>query len=270
MDFIKKHFEKILLTGTLLVLIGVAGFLAWKIGQLSEEVNAGQKGAERERGFTMTPTGAYSNAMNGLKSPATWPFNPMDPFHTGIEFGSATVSTNNLVKPGLKQPFALVKITRRFFKLIFKSYDGEGENFKINEGKRTFIVSKVGDKIWSPVDRMVNGTNVAYDTGYVVIGFTNKTQHIDVAGIPGGRQQDISELTVQRGNELPIVLVRNKSIEEREPEAIVTCLSDNQNLPMRKGQPINCGGKSYNVVDIGLQQVVIVDDQTKEQFILSN
>ena len=264
MDFIKKHFEKILLTGALLVLIGVAGFLAWKVEKLSAEVNAGLKAPERERGLTFTPTVTYSNAMVGLKTPAAWRTNSTDPFHTEIEIVKApTVVTNTIIKSvpivGPKQPFALVKITRMPFKLVFKSYSGQGENFAINEGKRTMIVSKAGDKIWSSVDK--------YDTGYVVTKFELKKVQIEVPGISGAqRMHDVSELTIQRGSEPSIVLVINRVTEERDPEAVVTCLSDNQEMPVRKGQSVACGGKIYNVVDISLRQVIIVDDQSKEQF----
>ena len=264
MDFIKKHFEKVLLAGALLVLIGVAGFLAWKVEKLSEEVNAGLKGTERERALTFTPTGDYSNALAGLKAPSSWRSNPTDPFHTEIEIVRATpVSTiTNPVTPQKfvpKQPFTLVKITRRPFKLVFKSYSGQGVNFAISAGSRTIFVSKAGDKIWSPIDK--------FDTGYTIINFEMKKVQVEVPGIAGGqRMHDISELTIQRGSEPPIVLVLNRITEEKEPEAVVTCVSDNQELPVRKGQSVACGGKIYNVVDISLRQVVIVDDQTKEQF----
>ena len=42
MDFIKKHFEKILLAFALLILIGVAIYLAVEISKLSNEVKGGR------------------------------------------------------------------------------------------------------------------------------------------------------------------------------------------------------------------------------------
>ena len=262
MDFIKKHFEKILLATTLVVLLGVALVLWRKVDTLSEQVAAGLSGPTGKTNLALTRTAEYSNTIAAIQAPANWKTSPLDPFHTGIEiYTPPPTNTNGPVKPILPvKPFVLKTITRKPFRMIFKSYTGLGENFAVSEGKRTFFISKVGDKIWSSIDK--------YDTGFVVSKFEKKESLIDVPGI-GKHLRDTSELTIQRGTEPPILLVLNRITEEREPEAVIICQLDNLDLPVRKGQHVVCGGKLYNVVDITLKQVLIVDDETREKLTIS-
>ena len=264
MDFIKKHFEKILLVVTLLGVLGVALILWRKVDNLSEQVAAGISGPTGKTNLTRTPTNDYIKAIEDIKTPATWRVSAIDPFHTAREIynpqplGPSNPPPNKVFVP--VKPFLLKTITRKPFRMIFKSYTGLGENFAISDGKRTFFVAKIGEKIWSPIDR--------FDTGYVITNFEKKEMLIDVPGI-GKHLRDVSELTIQRGTEAPILLVLNRITEEREPEAVITCQADNQDLPVRKGQHIVCGGKLYNVVDITLKQVLIVDDETREKHTIS-
>ena len=161
------------------------------------------------------------------------------------------------------KPFNLDKITRKPCKYVFKSYIGQGENFAINDGRRTFIVDKVGGKIRTQAIP-------AYDTGFIVTKFEKKEVLTEKPGIVNSKYlQDVSELTIQRGTEPPLVLPLNRIIEEQEPEAVIICTADNQNQPVRKGQSVVCGGRIYNVVDITLRQVLIVDEQTKEKLTIS-
>ena len=263
MDFIKKHFEKVLLAAALLVLLGVALILWRKVDALSEQVAAGLSGPTGKTTLTLTATNDYTKAIDDIKTPANWHVSQIDPFHTGIEIYNPQPTGPTNIIPQIKlpvKPFLFKTITRKPFRMLFKTYIGQGENFAVNEGKRTFIVQKVGDRIWNPVDK--------YYTGFVVTRFEKKESMIEVPGI-GQHLRDTSELTIQRGTEPPILLVLNRVTEEREPEAVIICQSDNQELPVRKGQHVVCGGKLYNVVDITLKQVIIVDDETKEKLTVS-
>jgi len=261
MDLIKKHFEKIVLAVTLLVLMGVALVLWWKVDTLSTQVKAGLIGPAERTPTTFTATGTYSNALDGLKTPAIFGASPINPFHTENEtyFPPAPIGTTP--KPTPKEPFTVKDITHKPFPMVFKSYTGQGDNFAINLGPRTFIVRNVGDKIWDPIDRR--------DTGFVIIKFEKKESTNEVQGIPGEHLSDTSRLTIQCSNEPPILLVLNRVTWERAPEAVITCQANNQNLLVRKGQHASCGGKVYNIVDITLEQVIIVDDVTKKTFTVS-
>ena len=267
MDFIKKHLEKLLLAGVLLVLIGVAGLLAWKVEKLSEIINAGLSSPTRRVPLKPTPTEVYSKAIAGFTNPTPWRTSIVDPFHTGIEIIKTTTDKGPDKQPPKPptQPFKINEIKRKPSRFVFKSYSKQGENFfAINDAnsKRTFIVDKAGDKIWNPIDK--------YDTGFVVTKFEKKDNEVENPRTHAKHQQDDSELTIQRGAETPLVLPLNRIIEEREPEAVLTCTADNQNQPVRKGQSVVCGGRIYNVVDITLRQVLIVDEQTKEKLTITN
>ena len=263
MDFIKKHFEKVLLVVTLLGVLGVALVLWRKVDNLSEQVAAGISGPTGKTNLARTPTNDYIKVIEDIKTPATWLVSAIDPFHTAREIYNPQPAgqSNIIIKPVVPvKPFVLKTITRKPFRMLFKSYTGLGENFAINEGRRSFFVQKIGDKIWSPIDN--------YDTGFVITKFEKKETTIEVPGI-GKNFRDTSELTIQRGTEPPILLVLNKITEEREPEGVIVCQADNQEVPVRKGQNIICGGKLYNVVDITLKQVLIVDEQTREKLAIS-
>ena len=204
MDFIKKHFEKVLLVVTLLGVLGVALVLWRKVDNLSEQVAAGISGPTGKTNLARTPTNEYTKTIDDIKSPATWHVSSFDPFHTAREiYNPQPLGQSNIIqKPVLPvKPFILKSITRKAFRMIFKTYTGLGENFAVSDGRRTFFVAKVGDKIWSPIDRV--------DTGYVITNFEKKEVLIDVPGI-GKHLRDASELTIQRGTEPPILLVMNR------------------------------------------------------------
>ena len=266
MDFIKKHLEKFLLAGVLLVLIGVAGLLAWKVEKLSEFVKAGLSGPLRKAPLQPTPTDTYSKAIAGFTNPTPWRISSVDPFHTGIEIVQLMQEKLSTEKVPSRpaQPFKLLTITHKPFRYVFKSYNKQGESFAISDSilRRTFFVDKVGDKIWSQ-------SAPVYDTGFVVTKFEKKETLVENPHTHTKYQRDDSELTIQHGTEPPLVLPLNRTIEEREPEAVLTCTTDNQNQPVRKSQSVLCGGRIYNVVDITLKQVVIVDEQTKEKLTIS-
>jgi len=266
MDFIKKHLEKFLLAGVLLMLIGVAGLLAWKVEKLSEFVKAGLSGPVRKAPLKPTLTDTYSKAIAGFTNPTPWRISLADPFRTAPEIFQQMPEKTSPEKPAPRpaQPFKLSTITRKPFRYVFKSYNKPGENFAIGDSisRRTFFVDKVGDKIWSQ-------SAPVYDTGFVVTKFDKKDVLVENPHTHVTHLQDESELTIQRGTEPPLVLPLNHIIEEREPEAVLTCTTDNQNQPVRKNQSVLCGGRIYNVVDITLKQVIIVDEQTKEKLTIS-
>ena len=266
MDFIKKHLEKFLLAGVLLMLIGVAGLLAWKVEKLSEFVKAGLSGPVRKAPLKPTLTDTYSKAIAGFTNPTPWRISLADPFRTAPEIFQQMPEKTSPEKPAPRpaQPFKLSTITRKPFRYVFKSYNKPGENFAIGDSisRRTFFVGKVGDKIWSQ-------SAPVYDTGFVVTKFDKKDVLVENPHTHVTHLQDESELTIQRGTEPPLVLPLNRIIEEREPEAVLTCTTDNQNQPVRKNQSVLCGGRIYNVVDITLKQVIIVDEQTKEKLTIS-
>ena len=66
MDFIKKHFEKVLLVVTLLGVLGVALVLWRKVDNLSEQVAAGISGPTGKTNLARTPTNDYIKVIEDI------------------------------------------------------------------------------------------------------------------------------------------------------------------------------------------------------------
>jgi hypothetical protein len=263
MDAFKKHFEKILLAEALLLLIGVAVYLVIKVSELSAEVQSGPL-RPKPKGKPVPPsdTSPYAAALQSLQSPATWDTNLGNPFRTEATT-IIVVETNVVVAPPSGPPIALTRIIRQPFKLIFKSYKGDGESFQINflTQNRSFFVGQVGDKI---ADRFL-------DTGYQVAKFEKKITSVYNPSLGVTNEVDVSELTIQRRDDSPILLTLGKVAEEKEPLAEATCITETHTLALklRKGEKFLCGAATYNVVDITPTQVIIEETKSKEKHTIS-
>ena len=255
MDFLKKHYEKIALAAALIVLIVSAILLSLNVNQPGSELGKAPKHG------SMAPLDqrSYSNAIASLNKPPLWTNALVDLF--GIT-ASAT--------PGASPEGAQVVLTgivRKPFKLLLKAYSydtekGEGYNFQINFQfrSRTFFIRAAGDPIKDRYE----------DTGYRIVKFEHKFMTVDNPNLGGKREKDVSELTVQHAEGKPVVLVFLQETEEQEPVALVRCGGTGPDHEYRRGQRIECGGKTYNVVDIDLKQMVIVDTRTEEQRIIKS
>ncbi len=257
MEFIKKHYEKILLVVTLLVLIGSAAFLVFKVSALSEEI-ADAPHRPKPKGQSAQPgdLAVYSNALASLQSPPLWQDRgPLFP-ETKILFEPKT----NIVLVATNQ-IAVLQIEHKPFKLIFRSYTGHGQNFQVDflTGRRSFFVEKVGMEI---ADKFGG-------TGYVISKFEQKFTPVFNKSLNVTNEVDISELTIQHPGEDPIVMVLNTVKEEKEPVATVQCPDGVQSFLVRRGQEFKCIGKTYNVVDITSTQVIILEKISKEKRTIS-
>jgi len=256
MDFIKKHYEKIVLAVALVALIGSAAFLAFKVSALNEEVTAAIR--SRPKGKLLEPgdIGIYTNAIACLQAPPMWNDGP-DMFHTGdIDKTPAGGDKPPVPLPPGKEDYTVLGISRRPFKLIFKEYTGDGHNFQVNfvTRARTFIVADVGMEIADKFEQ----------TGYFIKKFEKKTVEQNVPGV-GPRELDVSELTIQHEGDEPIKLVLNRETQEKEPVASIQCAGGGQLRQASRQQEFTCGDKTYIVVDITSTQVIIVDKLTKEK-----
>jgi hypothetical protein len=299
MDFIKKHFEKIILAIVLVALIVVAVILAIWVNNLNQTIRNDSVLRHRGPAIEGTKTGMYTNAIAALESPALWTTNAIDPFGTGY--------VDNYVEPDRPkvvptEPFTLIAIHHKHFPLVFVSYTGDGENIQINDRKRSYIGLKIGDEIKDEF-------NAANGGGWFIKKFEHK--EIIVHTRMGDRPSDISELTVEKANILPVILIYRRVVDEKDPEAVLVCNlagpapapappqpnvpnpqnpafhhgpgdamgrmpmlqqppvnnGNPQELTVHKGQIINCGGKDFKVIDINSTQVIIIDVSNNEQHI---
>jgi hypothetical protein len=262
MDFLKKHFEKLLLALGLLALIACAAYLGYRVAKLSEEIQDTPRLTRGKPKATLEPlpTAIYTNTLTALQVPSLWQTNAVDPFHTQVEAPPEPPPIPLPPRP-TGPPVTLNRVLRQPFKLIFKSYTGEGENFQVDflTGNQSFIIKKVGDRIAH------ESINKRIDTGYAITKFDRKFTNIFNRALGVTNTVDVSELTISKEDGTQIVLVLDRLAQEREPIAQLTCASDGQELRLRVGTEFACGGKTYKVVDIAPTQVVIEDAQTSEK-----
>ncbi len=255
MDFLKKHYEKILLVVSLLVLLGTAAWFALRIGQLTTELEAApQPPALAGENLTPWPLHPYSNALAVLQSPPQWEKNPQPLFPV-----SPTVATNIIVIDTKELPFTVRGVRREPFKLLFKAYSfdatkNEAYNFQINMQFRplTFFVLAVGDTVSNRVE----------NTGFKIMKFERKLREVQDATVGGRRMVDESELTLRHGEEEPIVMILGQETFAREPVTEIQCDDDPNPQVIRRGQSFICKGNTYNVIDMRLEQMLIEEKAT--------
>lgn len=260
MDFVRKHWEKLLLVAVLFSVIGAGVWLMSRVGDLNEELMQGRR-APRQKGKPAEPvdTTAYNQALANLQQPFQWGPGQRDPFLAPKIEKPTEVVTNELPRQPSSR-LVLLRVDRVPFKMNVRAYVGDGRNFQIDFKfrPRTFFVEKVGDPIRDQFE----------DTGYRIIRFEKKFEEQFNPRIGATMQVDISELTIQREGEKPIVLVVGREAEEEEPVATVRCESPSgaaSDFRVRRGQQFNCGGKPYKVVDITSNGMIITDIQTEEK-----
>jgi len=264
MDFLKKHYEKIVLAIVLVALIASAIFLALKISALSSEAPPNPVVGKAALA-THAVFGNYSNAIGALAQPPLWTnTNGLDQIPL-----NGQSYTQQVVIPTNDFPVVLMGVVRKPFKLLFKiySYDAstnEGYNFQINFQfrSRTFFIRSVGELIKDRYE----------DTGYKITKFEKKSTMVNDPALGGQHEKDVSELTVQHEGGKPVVLVLGEESEDQEPVAQMRCGQAGATREYRRGQSFDCDHKTYRVfdIDIDLKQMVIIDTQTQEQHIIKS
>jgi hypothetical protein len=252
MGLLKRHIEKIALTVALLALIACVVLLTLRVGALQDRVRGAQigvKGAE----VPVLDVAAYKDAIGRLQQPVVWTNETADAFLAGEPV--IPVVTNF---PPVGPRVRMVGAQRKPFRLLFKSYTGTGQNFQINFRDRSFFVAAVNDFIR---DRFVN-------MGYQVTKFQQKTTKVFDPNLGAERDVDISVLTIQHPKEDPIDLVLGQVAFEKEWAAMVSCPDRSYEFEIRRAQEFACEGKTYNVVDIAQDAMVIVDTQSGEKYTL--
>jgi hypothetical protein len=268
MDFLKRHYEKIILAAALVALIVSAVYLALRVNQISGE-GPTTRAATHVTPTPHVPLTTYSNAILALASPPLWTnagrlFVPSH--EQGIDFPKPPPGTTNPLAPEF--PVTLLSVVRKPFKLLFMAYSPDattgGYNFQINFQfrPRTFFIPAVGDVIADHYE----------DTGYRIAKFERKSIVVDDPTLGTKRAKDVSELTVQHDEGKPVVLVLGSESEDQEPVAQVRCSADGQIGEYRRGQTLTCKGVTYKVLEIDstLKQMKIVDTQTQEQHTINS
>jgi hypothetical protein len=265
MDFLKKHYEKITLAAALILLIVSAVLLSLKVSALSTALEDAPRRAPKPQLTPHITLEVYSNAMQELAEPPMWNTNePTRAFSQQAYVAPKTILDLTPATNGLP---ILLAVVHKPFTLLFKTYSydtdkGEGYNFQLNFQfrSRSFFIRTVTDAIKDRYE----------DTGYKVVKFEKKTKAVADPSLGITHDVDVSELTVQHPGNNPKALILGQAGVEEEPVAQVRCDIASPTREYRRGQLIQCTGKTYKVVDIDLEQMVINDQQTGEQYIIKS
>ena len=166
MDFLKKHYEKIILAAALVLLIASAIFLALKVSALSTELNDVPNRAPKPVLTAHIPLQVYSNAFQALTDPPIWNTNvALVVFSGKADVAAKPVEVVAASTNGLP---ILLAVVHEPFTLLFKTYSFDtnvnaGYNFQLNFQFRShsFFVRAVGDAIKDRYE----------DTSYKVVKF---------------------------------------------------------------------------------------------------
>lgn len=260
MDFLKRHYEKLVLAVALLVLIGTAGYLANKVNDLRKQVqDAPLRMPTKGRPVHPVPMDVYHRELARLKNPVLWTL------PAGTMFPNNPVPTDNGTNnppppPPPNKDIFLRQVIREPFRLRFDAYNWdsikkEAHAFQINLPlrRRTYFVENLGQPVPEP----------GVTNRYVLVKFEKKSALVAVPGMDP-IERDVSELVVQRTGEEPILLVLGR-ITEPNPEVQVQCGKDPERLRLRVGGTFECDSRTYKVVDIAPTQMVIEDLKNGEK-----
>jgi hypothetical protein len=278
MDFIKRHYEKVIVIVVLVALIGLAGYLIWKTwgldGADAEIRITGPKSGESPLDLTL-----YENVIRQLAQPSLWESDPNAMFRTATPLPTTLTVDKTAPVPEERpiDPVYFERVEREVFYLTFMSYSWNDQNqeasiFQLNYDKRgmTYFIDDVGDTI--------KGRLGDENTQYVITGFERVLTNVVKNGLP--MTEDVSRLTVQVRDEPPITLTKGQRSLAREPVAWAGCQTRDVTNPkiivkskperVRRGSKIVCGTNTYNVIDIKASQMIIVDTSESKTNMLTN
>jgi hypothetical protein len=169
------------------------------------------------------------------------------PSTTGVVAGIARMS-NELP--------TLVQVTNRPLRILFKSYEGDGHNFflQFSPGPMVFGIPAVGMEVKNRYGR----------TGYFIRKFEQKKTTATSPNI--AEERDVSELTLQREGEEPVVLVFLQVQTVRERIAQVVCPGSAVTQTVYRSEFFfHCGESVYKVEDIKPDKMIIIDWKSGEE-----
>jgi hypothetical protein len=244
MDFLKKHYDKVLLMAVLVATITSAIVLAAKVSVIRGATDA-EIGKKLE-GINAAPLDMtrYRRALDEREHPFQWPSGLQNLFAKGrviVDDGPATGLPLRFMPPFRYEPF----------KLLFKAYTRDGVYaLNVRDFSRTYFV-RLNEEV----------------EGYAVMKFEPKTVSRFNPRIGATVEEDVSELTLQRPNERPIVLVLGRVAEYPEPIATLRG-PGGVDIPVRYGQSFTVSDRTFkvNVIDTAKNQVLISDLKSGEQF----
>jgi hypothetical protein len=280
MDFIKRHFEKVIVIAVLVALIGLSGYLTWKtMGWQGGDTDTRRPGLKSDE--PPLDLALYENTVRQMTQPALWKSDPNGMFRTENrkppEQPPPPIGDTNKPPTVSIPPVYFERVEREVFNLMFMSYSWDEEmkkasNFQVNHDRRgiTYFIDNVGDTIM--------GRLGDENTQCVITGFERIQTNVVRGSLP--LTEDVSKLTVQVRDKPPITLIKGQPALWDEPVAWAGCQRRDAKDPkaivkgkaerVRRGSNIVCGTNTYNVIDIKANQMIIVGPSKSETNVLTN
>jgi hypothetical protein len=259
MDFLKKHYDKILLAMAFVLVIICSLILVLQVDNLSKRLNQPEVLITPLQKATYKPldTRKYAEALESVQHPSLWASSPIDLFKAEAIL-PVNINSN--------KPISYLRFEQLPFDLLFKAYSWDatkkqGFNFQISlrDFTRTYFIPAVGDPVKDKFG----------DTGYRITKFERKVENVFKPSIRHDVEVDHSELTLERPGEEVIVLEWGKVRLRTESVATIVCQEDPQKeIQVRNRQSIMCPGNTYIVVDMNEKQMVIKNSNTGKQDII--
>jgi hypothetical protein len=258
MDFLKKHYDKILLAMAFVLVIISGVILVLKVNSLSQRLNRPDAilTPSKKADYVPLDTRKYVEALDAVQHPSVWASSPVDLFRAGIDTGR--VNSN--------KPIAFLRFERLPFDLLFKAYswnaaEKKAFNFQISllSLQRAYFVPAVGDEVKDQFG----------DTGYRLTKFERKVESVFNPSVGVAVEVDHSEVTLERPGEDAILLERDKGHLRTESVATIVCQEDPQKeIQVRRNQSITCPSNTYIVIDMNDKQMVIKNSITGKEDII--
>lgn len=189
-----------------------------------------------------------------------------DGFTVREEYDAGTDPTDPNSHPDIALKLRLVRVMQKSFPFLFTSVNegSGGKQFSIRrtDGSGHEYFLKVGEKV----------PDKTY-TGYVVVNFTPKQEERPSRTIKGYIEKvDVSELTIQREGEKPVVLVKNKpSAVSEDLNAQICLLTEDRTFEVALKTVFKLQDSEYQVVSIKAldgqpPEVVVKKEGTDKEF----
>lgn len=253
MEFLKKHYEKIILS---VVLVGVVGFLCllpFQIDQEKQYIQSKRSGITADpKPYTNVVMAPYNDALTQIKNqpplhlhgdhntfnPVMWQLKPDNTLYKVV--GANAIGPSTLI---------IEKIDPIYFTLSIERVSGS-----------SYLIASVRDAAVNRNDRMKKTRYISQSSPKAEGNFTLK----EVKGDPANPTELVFELADTKelatvAKDKPFKRVDDYFVDMKYP------LENKVFTKIRKGETIGFGGDSYKVVDISPDGVVLLAESSQKK-----
>jgi hypothetical protein len=247
MDFIKKHYEKIILSVVLLGLVGALLVLPFLIANDQDRLKTVTETIINERAAPLPPLDLtrQSNVLERLQSPASFDFSTTNKLFNPVEWKKTADGNLIKIKTGneIVEGAVITKITPLNLVLSFDSVDTNGTSPR-------YVIGVEHQAAANPAMRRKQQRYASVDEKKDAFTIT------EIKGAPENPDQLVLKLA-DTGE--MVVISEDKPFQRADAYmADLKYPPENKNFPgRREGANISFGGEEYNIVAIHQDEVIL-------------